>query len=107
MHDENGDARLDVKKISGNKNAKINILPPEIILVPLYTESALLDTGENIPINIEPETVVIDTELTEEGEARGWFISKLKLEDTKGTHVDKGQQFDCKYINYPQTKQAK
>lgn len=55
----------------------------------------------------EDDFKIIDTELTEEGEARGWFISKLKLEDTKGTHVDKGQQFDCKYINYPQTESAK
>ena len=55
----------------------------------------------------EDDFKIIDTELTEEGEARGWFISKLKLEDTKGTHVDKGQQFDCKYINYPQTDEAK
>ena len=55
----------------------------------------------------EDDFKIIDTELTEEGEARGWFISKLKLEDTKGTHVDKGQQFDCKYINYPQTEEAK
>jgi len=36
----------------------------------------------------EDDFKIIDTELTEEGEARGWFISKLKLEDTKGTHVD-------------------
>ena len=55
----------------------------------------------------EDDFKIIDTELTEEGEARGWFISKLKLEDTKGTHVDKGQQFACKYINYPQTESAK
>jgi len=55
----------------------------------------------------EDDFKIIDTELTEEGEARGWFISKLKLEDTKGIHVDKGQQFDCKYINYPQTEEAK
>ena len=55
----------------------------------------------------EDDFKIIGTETTEAGEARGWFISKLTLEDTKGTHVDKGQQFDCKYINYPQTKQAK
>ena len=55
----------------------------------------------------EDDFKIIGTETTEAGEARGWFISKLRLEDTKGTHVDKGQQFDCKYINYPQTKQAK
>lgn len=55
----------------------------------------------------EDDFKIVGTELTEEGEARGWFISKLKLEDTKGTHVDKGQQFDCKYINYPQTESAK
>ena len=55
----------------------------------------------------EDDFKIVGTELTEEGEARGWFISKLKLEDTKGKHVDKGMQFDCKYINYPQTKQAK
>ena len=55
----------------------------------------------------EDDFKIIGTETTEAGEARGWFISKLTLEDTKGTHVDKGQQFDCKYINYPQTEQAK
>ena len=55
----------------------------------------------------EDDFKIVGTELTEEGEARGWFISKLKLEDTKGTHVDKGMQFDCKYINYPQTEAAK
>ena len=55
----------------------------------------------------EDDFKIIGTETTEAGEARGWFISKLRLEDTKGKHVDKGQQFDCKYINYPQTKQAK
>ena len=55
----------------------------------------------------EDDFKIIGTETTEAGEARGWFISKLRLEDTKGTHVDKGMQFDCKYINYPQTKQAK
>tara|TARA_B100000929_G_scaffold217743_1_gene174408 strand:- start:1766 stop:2692 length:927 start_codon:yes stop_codon:yes gene_type:complete len=55
----------------------------------------------------EDDFKIIDTELTDEGKSRGWFISKLKLEDTKGTHVDKGQQFDCKYINYPQTESAK
>ena len=55
----------------------------------------------------EDDFKIIGTETTEAGEARGWFISKLTLEDTKGKHVDKGQQFDCKYINYPQTKQAK
>lgn len=55
----------------------------------------------------EDDFKIIGTETTEAGEARGWFISKLRLEDTKGTHVDKGQQFDCKYINYPQTEQAK
>ena len=55
----------------------------------------------------EDDFKIIGTETTEAGEARGWFISKLRLEDTKGTHVNKGQQFDCKYINYPQTKQAK
>ena len=55
----------------------------------------------------EDDFKIIGTETTEAGEARGWFISKLRLEDTKGKHVDKGMQFDCKYINYPQTKQAK
>ena len=55
----------------------------------------------------EDDFKIIGTETTEAGEARGWFISKLRLEDTKGTHVNKGQQFDCKYINYPQTEQAK
>ena len=55
----------------------------------------------------EDDFKIIGTETTEAGEARGWFISKLTLEDTKGKHVDKGMQFDCKYINYPQTKQAK
>ena len=55
----------------------------------------------------EDDFKIIGTETTEAGEARGWFISKLRLEDTKGTHVNKGQQFDCKYVNYPQTKQAK
>ena len=55
----------------------------------------------------EDDFKIIGTERSEAGEARGWFISKLRLEDTKGTHVNKGQQFDCKYINYPQTEQAK
>ena len=55
----------------------------------------------------EDDFKIIGTETTKAGEARGWFISKLRLEDTKGKHVDKGMQFDCKYINYPQTKQAK
>jgi len=55
----------------------------------------------------EDDFKIIDTELTQEGKDRGWFISKLKLEDVKGKHVDKGMTFDCKYINYPQTEEAK
>ena len=55
----------------------------------------------------EDEFKIVGTELTDEGKARGWHISKLRLEDTKGNHVDKGMQFDCKYINYPQTEVAK
>ena len=55
----------------------------------------------------EDEFKIVGTELTDEGKSRGWHISKLRLEDTKGNHVDKGMQFDCKYINYPQTEVAK
>ena len=55
----------------------------------------------------EDDFKVIGTETTEAGEARGWLISKLRLKDVKGTHVKKGQEFDCKYINYPQTEKAK
>ena len=55
----------------------------------------------------EDNFTIVGTELKAEGKARGWFISKLNLEDTNGTHVDKGMTFDCKYINYPQTEQAK
>ena len=55
----------------------------------------------------EDDFTIVGTELKAEGKARGWFISKLNLEDTNGTHVDKGMTFDCKYINYPQTEQAK
>ena len=55
----------------------------------------------------EDNFTIVGTELKAEGKARGWFISKLNLEDTDGTHVDKGMRFDCKYINYPQTEQAK
>ena len=55
----------------------------------------------------EDDFTIIGTELKAEGKARGWFISKLNLEDTEGNHVDKGMTFDCKYINYPQTEQAK
>ena len=55
----------------------------------------------------EDEFKIVCTELTDEGKSRGWHISKLRLEDTKGNHVDKGMQFDCKYINYPQTEVAK
>ena len=55
----------------------------------------------------EDDFTIVGTELKAEGKARGWFISKLNLEDTEGTHVDKGMTFDCKYINYPQTEQAK
>lgn len=55
----------------------------------------------------EDEFKIVGTDLTEEGKSRGWVISKLRLEDTKGNHVDKGMQFDCKYINYPQTEQVK
>jgi len=55
----------------------------------------------------EDEFKIVGTDLTEEGKSRGWVISKLRLEDTKGNHVDKGMQFDCKYINYPQTEDAK
>lgn len=55
----------------------------------------------------EDEFKIVGTDLTDEGKARGWHISKLRLEDTKGNHVDKGMQFDCKYINYPQTEDAK
>ena len=55
----------------------------------------------------EDEFKIVGTDLTDEGKSRGWHISKLRLEDTKGNHVDKGMQFDCKYINYPQTEQVK
>ena len=55
----------------------------------------------------EDEFKIVGTDLTDEGKSRGWVISKLRLEDTKGNHVDKGMQFDCKYINYPQTEQVK
>jgi bifunctional non-homologous end joining protein LigD len=55
----------------------------------------------------EDDFTIVGTELKAEGKARGWFISKLNLEDINGTHVDKGMTFDCKYINYPQTEQAK
>ena len=55
----------------------------------------------------EDEFKIVGTDLTDEGKARGWVISKLRLEDTNGNHVDKGMQFDCKYINYPQTEQVK
>jgi len=55
----------------------------------------------------EDDFTIVGTELKAEGKARGWFISKLNLEDTEGNHVDKGMTFDCKYINYPQTEQAK
>jgi len=55
----------------------------------------------------EDEFKIVGTDLTDEGKSRGWVISKLRLEDTKGNHVDKGMQFDCKYINYPQTEVAK
>ena len=55
----------------------------------------------------EDEFKIVGTDLTDEGKSRGWVISKLRLEDTKGNHVDKGMQFDCKYINYPQTEDAK
>jgi len=55
----------------------------------------------------EDNFTIVGTELKAEGKARGWFISKLNLEDTEGNHVDKGMTFDCKYINYPQTEQAK
>ena len=55
----------------------------------------------------EDNFTIVGTELKAEGKARGWFISKLNLEDTEGTHIDKGMTFDCKYINYPQTEQAK
>ena len=55
----------------------------------------------------EDNFTIVGTELKAEGKARGWFISKLTLVDTTGTHVDKGMTFECKYINYPQTEQAK
>jgi len=55
----------------------------------------------------EDDFTIVGTELKAEGKARGWFISKLTLVDTDGTHVDKGMTFECKYINYPQTEQAK
>ena len=55
----------------------------------------------------EDEFKIVGTDLTDEGKSRGWVISKLRLEDTKGNHVDKGMQFDCKYINYPQTEHVK
>ena len=55
----------------------------------------------------EDEFKIVGTDLTDEGKSRGWVISKLRLEDTKGNHVDKGMQFDCKYIHYTQTEQVK
>ena len=65
--------------------------------------------AEQVKLKIwdEDEFKIVGTDLTDEGKSRGWVISKLRLEDTKGNHVDKGMQFDCKYINYPQTEQVK
>ena len=85
INDKNGDAQLTVEIISGSKKATINLLQPEVILVPIdnkIEEENIVEIVAEEIIDIEPNIVdppILDVETK---------IDKIEVEPEKQVYVD-------------------
>jgi hypothetical protein len=86
INDKNGDAQLSVEIISGSKNATINLLQPEITLVPIIDkieEDIVVEVVAEEILEIEPE-IEIDS-LINNQKAK---IDKIEIETEEKVYVD-------------------